>query len=148
MGRRTSIIILVFILPFIAVPIPRAEAASDEPFTIIRATWSEGERYWDVHQFTLLPDSGPPVSIPPAGNYRSVSCSLIDYALFRARYVMKFEGELREGLAGEFAARDRIKRASYISAYLFCSPLWPLHILWELPLAGAEKERSLDRDGI
>ncbi len=77
-----------------------------------------------------------------------MKCSIIDYALFRARYVMKFEGELREGLAGEFTARDRIKRASHISTYLFCSPLWPLHILWELPLAGAEKERSLDKEGI
>jgi len=122
-------------------------AAPDEPFTIIRAAYNDDGK-WEVHQFTLLPDSGPPASIPPIPNAEGLKCSIIDYVLFRARYMMKFEGGLREGLAIEFTERDRIKRASYIATYLFCSPLWPLHILWELPLAGVEKERMLDKEGI
>lgn len=147
MGRVTSVLFLASIVAFVAYGSPCESAALSEPFAIIRATMGDNGD-WDVHQFVLLPDTGPPGSITPIEGAEGLKCSVIDHPMFRARYVMKFEAGLREGLAEEFKARDGIKRASYITTYLFCSPLWPMHILWELPLAGAEKERMLDMAGI
>jgi len=147
LGRVTSVLFLAGIVTFVTCGSPCYAAVPGEPLTIIRATLGDNGD-WDVHQFVLLPGTGPPESITPIEGAEGLKCSVIDYPMFRARYVMKFEAGLREGLAEEFIARDGIKRASYITTYLFCSPLWPMHILWELPLAGAEKERMLDMGGI
>ncbi len=141
--------IIVFILAtislFIIVP-ASANPDSAEPFIIVRASLDDSGT-WEVHQFVygFGRDGARFCGIPSgATGYR---CSFLDYALFRARHTLSFEGSLQEGLAEEFMRRDRIKRASHWGAYLFCPPFWPMHLLWELPFAGIDKERILDTEG-
>jgi hypothetical protein len=145
--RRAAIFLAVVIIILCAVGPLWAAADSDSPLTIIRATFTEDEA-WDVHRFILLPDGGPPGSIEPIPQAVDIYCSVIEYTLFRARYLAGFEGALRDGIAGEFERRERIKRASFLGIYLYCPPFWPAHLLWELPISGAEKERMLDKEGM
>jgi hypothetical protein len=123
-----------------------ADAAAESPFTIIRASM-DGNGMCEIHQFSLLSDNGPPRSIEVPAGAQGLECSVLEYALFRARFTLAFEGALREGLASEYKRRERIKNASELGAILYCLPLWPVHLFWELPFTGIEKEQMLQLEG-
>jgi hypothetical protein len=141
---------LISIIAFLIIAVtPRVVVAApnnDIPFTIFRVSY-DNSGGWEVHVFYLLPEEGPLGILEDFPNDKVLQGSLLDYALFRARNILDFEGALREGLVQEFKRRDRLKHATYLGAYLFCIPFWPAHLFWELPLSGVEKERMLQQEG-
>ncbi len=147
MARKAFLFFIAVSLLLVCPSGQTAWAGEAKPLTIVRASVDEND-IWTVDEFTSVPASGLAGAFELPADSTGMSVSLIDYALFRARYLVDFEGALREGIALEFQRRDRIKRASYVGAYLYCIPAWPLHLLWELPLSGAEKDRMLDKEGI
>ena len=148
MARKAILAVVAATLLLVCPPGQAAWAGASGPLTIVRASVDGNDPPWAVDVFTSVPASGLTGAFEPPPDSVGMRVSLIDYALFRARYLVDFEGALREGIAVEFQRRDRIKRASYAGVYLYCIPAWPLHLLWELPLSGAEKERMLDKEGI
>jgi len=138
---------LIFLLcPAIPIDMATAVSLNDCPFAIIRASLNR-TGMWEIHQFSLLPDDGPPASIQVPAGAQGLECFVLEYALFRARFTLGFEGALREGLASEFKRREEIKNATNLGAILYCLPLWPIHLFWELPFTGIEKEQMLELEG-
>jgi hypothetical protein len=123
-----------------------ASPDANRPVTIIRATLGDTGG-WEINQFTFLPESGPPDMVALPAGVKLGDASAMNFPMFRARHLVEAEGGLRDGLHDEVIARDRAKRAADIGEYLFCVPLWPFHLLLELPIAGVEKERMLNLEG-